>query len=258
MGGAIVAGLARPRATIRAKSTSSSRTPRRNSSRPRQARRLCAGRPARSRPEFSCSRSSRRVSMRRRRGSHPLRARARWSFRSSPARRSPISRRGCRKRRQSFGRCPISPAAVGRGMARACRERGGDAAPARGGRGSARRGGPGRMACQRGADRRSRPRFRAPVRLISSISPNAWRRPGRSSGLPQMSPRGSPARRSRAPANCCSGTPEGTARELRENVTSRGGTTAAALDVLMAQDGLTPLIERAAKAAKERAEALSG
>ncbi len=52
--------------------------------------------------------------------------------------------------------------------------------------------------------------------------------------------------------------PESTVAELRENVTSRGGTTAAALEVLMAQDGLSPLIERAVKAAKQRAEALSG
>ncbi len=52
--------------------------------------------------------------------------------------------------------------------------------------------------------------------------------------------------------------PDLTAAELRENVTSPGGTTAAALAVLMAQDGLTPLIERAAKAAKQRAEAFSG
>jgi hypothetical protein len=37
-----------------------------------------------------------------------------------------------------------------------------------------------------------------------------------------------------------------------------GGTTAAALDVLMAKDGLAPLIERAVKAARLRAEALSG
>jgi pyrroline-5-carboxylate reductase len=51
---------------------------------------------------------------------------------------------------------------------------------------------------------------------------------------------------------------ESTVAELRENVTSRGGTTAAALDVLMARDGLTPLIERAVKAAKQRAAALSG
>jgi pyrroline-5-carboxylate reductase len=52
--------------------------------------------------------------------------------------------------------------------------------------------------------------------------------------------------------------PESTVAELRENVTSRGGTTAAALEVLMAQDGLTPLIERAVKAAKQRAAVLSG
>jgi pyrroline-5-carboxylate reductase len=52
--------------------------------------------------------------------------------------------------------------------------------------------------------------------------------------------------------------PESTVAELRENVTSRGGTTAAALEVLMAQDGLLPLLERAVRAAKQRAAALSG
>jgi pyrroline-5-carboxylate reductase len=45
---------------------------------------------------------------------------------------------------------------------------------------------------------------------------------------------------------------------LRESVTSPGGTTAAALEVLMAQDGLAPIIERTVQAAKRRAEALSG
>lgn len=45
---------------------------------------------------------------------------------------------------------------------------------------------------------------------------------------------------------------------LRENVTSKGGTTAAALEVLMAPDGLQPLITRTAGAAKRRAEELSG
>lgn len=52
--------------------------------------------------------------------------------------------------------------------------------------------------------------------------------------------------------------PEKTVTELRESVTSRGGTTAAALEILMAQDGLIPLIERAVKAAKHRAGQLSG
>ncbi|MCW5697593.1 MAG: pyrroline-5-carboxylate reductase [Bauldia sp.] len=44
---------------------------------------------------------------------------------------------------------------------------------------------------------------------------------------------------------------------LRKNVTSPNGTTAAALDVLMAKDGLAPLIRRAAAAAKKRAEELA-
>ena len=45
---------------------------------------------------------------------------------------------------------------------------------------------------------------------------------------------------------------------LRQNVTSPGGTTAAALEVLMAPDGLSPLMARAVKAAKARAKALAG
>ena len=47
------------------------------------------------------------------------------------------------------------------------------------------------------------------------------------------------------------------ARALREAVTSPGGTTAAALSVLMADDGLTQLMKRAVKAAKKRAEELA-
>ena len=45
---------------------------------------------------------------------------------------------------------------------------------------------------------------------------------------------------------------------LRENVTSPGGTTAAALEVLMAEGGLDPLMREAVAAAKRRAEELSG
>lgn len=44
---------------------------------------------------------------------------------------------------------------------------------------------------------------------------------------------------------------------LREAVTSPSGTTAAALSVLMAADGLTALMKRAVKAARKRAEELS-
>jgi pyrroline-5-carboxylate reductase len=48
------------------------------------------------------------------------------------------------------------------------------------------------------------------------------------------------------------------ATTLRHNVTSPGGTTAAALDVLMAADGLDPLMERAVAAATRRSRALAG
>jgi pyrroline-5-carboxylate reductase len=48
------------------------------------------------------------------------------------------------------------------------------------------------------------------------------------------------------------------AAQLRVNVTSPGGTTAAALDVLMAPDGLGALMTRAILAAKRRAGELSG
>ncbi len=52
--------------------------------------------------------------------------------------------------------------------------------------------------------------------------------------------------------------PELTPADLRESVTSRGGTTAAALEVLMAADGLAPLVARAVAAAKRRADELAG
>ncbi|MEE7490908.1 pyrroline-5-carboxylate reductase [Methylobacterium oryzae] len=48
------------------------------------------------------------------------------------------------------------------------------------------------------------------------------------------------------------------AAELRRNVTSPGGTTAAALDVLMREDGLGALMREAVAAARRRAGELSG
>lgn len=48
------------------------------------------------------------------------------------------------------------------------------------------------------------------------------------------------------------------AAALRENVTSPGGTTAAALEVLMADDGLRPLMTRAVAAATARSRELAG
>lgn len=52
--------------------------------------------------------------------------------------------------------------------------------------------------------------------------------------------------------------PDTSAETLRRNVTSPGGTTAAALDVLMADDGLRPLLARAVAAARRRAGELAG
>jgi pyrroline-5-carboxylate reductase len=48
------------------------------------------------------------------------------------------------------------------------------------------------------------------------------------------------------------------AATLRSNVTSPGGTTAAALDVLMAKDGLEPLMTRAVAAATKRGKEMAG
>ena len=48
-----------------------------------------------------------------------------------------------------------------------------------------------------------------------------------------------------------------TPEKLRRNVTSPNGTTQAALDVLMAEDGLAPLMQRAVLAARDRAAALA-
>lgn len=45
---------------------------------------------------------------------------------------------------------------------------------------------------------------------------------------------------------------------LRQNVTSPGGTTAAALDVLMADDGLQPILDKAVEAAARRGRELGG
>jgi pyrroline-5-carboxylate reductase len=48
------------------------------------------------------------------------------------------------------------------------------------------------------------------------------------------------------------------ASTLRQNVTSPGGTTAAALGVLMAENGLDPLMEKAVAAATKRSRELAG
>jgi pyrroline-5-carboxylate reductase len=52
--------------------------------------------------------------------------------------------------------------------------------------------------------------------------------------------------------------PQTPASVLRQNVTSPGGTTAAALEVLMAENGMRPLLTKAVAAARRRAGELSG
>ena len=48
------------------------------------------------------------------------------------------------------------------------------------------------------------------------------------------------------------------AEQLRRNVTSPNGTTHAALAVLMAADGLQPVLDRAIAAATQRSRVLAG
>ena len=51
---------------------------------------------------------------------------------------------------------------------------------------------------------------------------------------------------------------EETADQLRINVTSPGGTTAAALEILMSDDGIQPIFDEAIKAAAKRSKELAG
>ena len=51
---------------------------------------------------------------------------------------------------------------------------------------------------------------------------------------------------------------EDSASQLRKNVTSPGGTTAAALDIFMAKDGIQPVLDKAIEAASKRAREHAG
>ena len=78
---------------------------------------------------------------------------------------------------------------------------------------------------------------------------------GREAGLPHdIAAR--LARQTVAGAGALMAESEETPDVLRRNVTSPGGTTEAALDVLMAEDGLRPLLLRAVEKAKQRSIAL--
>ena len=80
---------------------------------------------------------------------------------------------------------------------------------------------------------------------------------GIAAGLDRRWPAASPGRPWRGPARS-SMRARPTAAELRRNVTSPGGTTAAALDVLMRPDGLGALMREAVAAARRRARELAG
>ena len=60
----------------------------------------------------------------------------------------------------------------------------------------------------------------------------------------------------RVRASCCP-SPTSPAETLRRNVTSPGGTTAAALEVLMGEDGLQALMTKAVAAAARRSKELA-
>ena len=80
---------------------------------------------------------------------------------------------------------------------------------------------------------------------------------GRAAGLPQPLA-DNLARATVAGSGALLGLSAVDAATLRQNVTSPGGTTAAALEVLMAADGLEPLVKKAVAAAARRSRELAG
>ena len=93
---------------------------------------------------------------------------------------------------------------------------------------------------------------------MCSTSSSAWRRPGEAAGLPaDLAER--LARATVTGAGELLFRSELSPATLRQNVTSPGGTTAAALEILMADPGgLKALMRDAVAAAKRRAGELSG
>jgi pyrroline-5-carboxylate reductase len=92
------------------------------------------------------------------------------------------------------------------------------------------------------------------ARPMSSCSPNVCVA-AVAAGLDAESAEDRPRHR-HAPASCYRSDP--LAGELRKNVTSPKGTTEAALKVLMARNGLAPLMKKAVAVAKKRSRELSG
>ena len=135
----------------------------------------------------------------------------------------------------------------GRGRQRSAANRSSEARSRR----SSTRSGEVGLGRRRGADRRGDGGLRVRARPMCSCSPNAWRRPATEAGLPPNSPLSSRGRPSPAPARFSTTSPL-PPRSSAQNVTSPNGTTAAALAVLMAPDGLGPLLTKAVEAARKR------
>ena len=91
---------------------------------------------------------------------------------------------------------------------------------------------------------------------MCSCSPNVSPRQASRLGSTLSSPRGLRGRRCQARGELLRRS-DLTAAELRQNVTSPKGTTAAALEVLMGKDGFADLLKRAVKAAAKRSRELS-
>ena len=91
-----------------------------------------------------------------------------------------------------------------------------------------------------------------------SCSPKRWRRPASRPACRSRWRTNSRARPSPVRANCCTAR-RFDAATLRENVTSPGGTTAAALDVLMGRRRACAVADgKAVAAATERSRKLAG
>ena len=163
---------------------------------------------------------------------------------------------------RDLGRVPIvrampnTPAAIGQGVSVACANRGRRPRPAGALRRPAPGGGRRRLGRGRSADGRGDGRLGQRARLTFSSSPNAWPRPPSPPGLPTDLAR-MLADRTVSGAGALLARSDEDAATLRRNVTSPGGTTEAALSVLMAADGLGPLMTRAVRAATERSRALA-
>ncbi len=189
-------------------------------------------------------------------GSTGSSAATRSSSRSWPARPSRISAAGCRAARAIVRAMPNLPASIGRGATGACASP--EVTPAQRAAAEALLAANGAVAWL--ADE-------AQIDAVTAVSGSGpayvfllaetLAEAGIAAGLEPEVAR-SLARATVAGAGALLDASPAEAAELRRNVTSPGGTTAAALEVLMRPDGLGALMREAVAAARRRAGELSG